>query len=111
MSEHCIYCGERSVLLCDWLLGFTDPDGDGLYSLKGGHAMLRCDAPLCLVHAKQQAVLHVSGKHGFTDTIDHCVGHDGEDQMRAITTEQAQAFRYRHRCGAVPLRLLPTSPR
>jgi len=51
-------------------------------------------------------VIHASGKNGFTDTIDHCIGHDDEDNMRPITTEQAQAMRYRHRCGAIPLRLV-----
>lgn len=105
MNEPCIYCGERSVLLCDFLLGFTDPDGDGLYSWEG-HAMLRCDAPLCLVHATQKARIHASGKGGFTDSIDHCIGHEGDDYMRPITVDQAQALRYRHRCGAMPLRLV-----
>ena len=107
MNEPCIYCGERSVVLCDFLLGFTDPDGDGLFSFKGGkHAMLRCDAPLCLVHSTERSMLHVSGKQGFTDTVDHCIGHEGGDCFRPITVEAAQGIRYRHRCGAIPLRLV-----
>lgn len=106
MNEPCIYCGERSVLLCDFLLGFTDPDGDGLYSSKDGSAMLRCDAPLCLAHAANKGAISASGRQGFYDTIDHCIGHDGDGDMRPITPEQAQALRYRNRCGAVPLRLV-----
>lgn len=108
MNEPCIYCGERSLLLCDFHLGFTDPDGDGLYREDGQHALLRCDAPLCIVHAVQQGTIHASGKGGFTDSIDHCIGHVGEDFFRPITTEAAQAFRYRHRCSANPLRLVTT---
>ena len=107
MNEPCIYCGERSVLYCDFLLGFTDPDGDGLFSFEGEHVLLRCDAPLCLVHATRMGRIHASGKGGFTDTIDHCIGHGGDDdRMRSITADEAQAVRYRHRCCATPLRLV-----
>lgn len=107
MNEVCIYCGQPSVLLCDFVLGFTDPDGDGLFSFSGGHSLLRCDAPLCPAHADQKAVIHASGKKGFTDTVDHCIGHQDGESFAPITTEKAHSARYRHRCGAVPLRLVP----
>jgi hypothetical protein len=106
-AKVCIYCDAPAERWCDFVLGFTDPDGDGLFSLDT-HEFVRCDAPLCVEHAVFQHNIHISGKNGCNESVDFCRGHDPqEDRWGSITEEDAQRFRYRHRCSAKgPLRLV-----
>ncbi len=102
----CIYCGESAVRFCDCVIGFADPDGDGLCALDPGHRIERCDAGLCLDHAAFKGNLFVCGKRGFHDSIDWCFTHEDED-WRPLAEGEAEQIRYRHRCAAGPgLRLV-----
>lgn len=105
-SEGCIYCGAIAARWCDFVIGFTDPDGDGLFSTADGSELVRCDAPLCDQHSAFQYNFHVSGQRGWNESVDFCHGHDPlEDCFAPITTEEAERVRYRNRCLARPLRL------
>jgi hypothetical protein len=104
----CIYCKAPAVRWCDFVLGFTDPDGDGLFSFDDGSEFVRCDAPLCAEHAVFQHNIHFSGKPplGGNESVDYCHTHNRyDDNMRPITEGEAEQARYRHRClAAGPLR-------
>lgn len=109
--QACIYCRARAVRWCDLILGFTDPDGDGLFSFDDGSEFLRCDAPLCEAHAVFQHNLHFSGAWpaGGNESVDYCCGHEDVelDRWRAMSEEEARGIRFRHQCIASgPLRLL-----
>lgn len=110
-TQKCIYCGAKATRWCDLVLGFSDPDGDGLYSTEDGSELLRCDAPLCQDHAVEKGRVFFSGHPSIAgvETIDHCCGHAGDERhMRPITATDAQRMRYQHRCCAAgPLRLIP----
>jgi hypothetical protein len=121
-ADACIYCGAKAERWCDLVIGFTDPDGDGLFAMDDQHEILRCDAPLCEAHADHQGNIFFSGtpKVAGVESIDHCCGHRDEgwaqaidggwlrnpERFDAISDEEASARRYRHRCSAKPLRLV-----
>lgn len=121
MKDGCIYCAAKAVRWCDFIIGFTDPDGDGLFSAPswlGGAAgqdseLLRCDAPLCIEHTNARGWVHFKAPKpiGGFESIDWCKGHTEEEHMRPITRGDAEQVRYRHRCIARPglVLLRPTS--
>jgi hypothetical protein len=109
-TQTCIYCSAKAARWCDFVLGFEDKRGDGLFSLKEGDKLERCDAPLCEGHARHLGHIHFSGRWpvGGTESIDHCVGHTGSDHWRPLRAGEAEQLRYRHRCQAAGgLQLVP----
>jgi hypothetical protein len=122
----CIYCGAQAARWCALIIGFTDPDGDGLCSGDGSHELLRCDAALCEAHADFQGNVFYCGtpRVSGVESIDHCCGHredgweqavDGSwirnpDRFAPITEEEAARVRYRHRCKSHGLKLLQRAP-
>jgi hypothetical protein len=106
--QKCIYCGAKAVRWCDFVLGFEDKHGDGLYH-SFDDPIERCDAPLCEEHARYIGNIHFKGPPpiGGFETVDHCVGHDGYREWRPLLAGEAEQLRYRHRCQAAgSLRLL-----
>lgn len=101
-GKTCIYCGAKATAWCDFVLGFEDTHGDGLmHSID--QTIERCDAALCDEHGRQVGQIHFSGKWpvGGTETIDHCAGHDGQDEhWGPLLIGQADQIRYRHVCMA-----------
>lgn len=95
-DSQCIYCGSAADLLCDFVIGFDDPDGDGLYSSLD-HEIFRCDAPLCRCHARSAGQIFFPAGLGGMDTIDHCHTHPAADLFRALGREDATRQRQAHR--------------
>jgi hypothetical protein len=96
MSDPCIYCAAPSELLCDFVIGFEDPDCDGLYS-SFDHEIFRCDAPLCSKHARNEGRVFFPASMGGMDTIDHCHTHPRADLFRAVKRDEADRQRRSHR--------------
>jgi hypothetical protein len=115
----CIYCGAKAERWCDFVLGFVDPDGDGLYAMDGLHSIEKCDAPLCLAHARHVGNFFASGKRGWNETVDHCHTHPPNEWWAAASSaDEIDRWRVQHRARALGgLRLVresgesaPTAP-
>jgi hypothetical protein len=107
---NCIYCGGKAERYCDFTLGFTDPDGDGLYNSDGLHTIEKCDAPLCMQHARYMGTFFASGKRGWSDTHDHCHTHPMDDWWAAASSSDIERWRIQHRYRAGGLRAVSQVP-
>ena len=111
MSEDaCIYCAAPADRWCDYSIGFDNPSGDGLHRIE--EKRYRCDAPLCLKHAAAAGTIFWPAAFGGPDTVDWCIGHAPDERHfdTPLTAVEADRVRYRHRCGAVGLRLVAKEP-
>lgn len=106
MSDRCIYCGGNAERWCDLVIGFTDPDGDGLFSFADGSENLHCNAPLCIRHTSFQGNMFICGDAAYAgaDSVDYCVGHKAREVFEPMTQDEAERVRYKHKCKAAGLR-------